>query len=597
MGQEPASLFLYGDPSVSARAVREAIYDGPFDTRNFAPVPVILAEKPDVANGGARLEAVAVTPGSEIVDAQGNLVKLAEGVAYLPAGCTDANCAVTYTGQEPASIDQLVVTFKLRPEITWADGTPLTAEDSLYSFEVARQLFPQARSELLRRTQSYQVLDPAAVEWRGLPGYRDARYATFFFTPLPRHAWGELPAEELLTAEVSSRRPLGWGPYVVEEWTAGDHISLVRNPAYFRAAEGLPHFDRVVFRFMPGATEALEALLAGECDYVDETLSLEAQGEAQNGQLLQLQDSGQINLIFETGTAWEHVDFGIQPYQPVTDPAVPPANPSLFQARETRQAVAQCIDRQRLAEELFFGQTQVADSYVSPAHPLYNPEVRQYSFDPAAAAVLLDTAGWLDHDASPDTPRVAQGVLGVPDGTPFEFNYLTTGEAEKQLAAQILVESLAQCGIKMNVSQMPWEELLAAGPDGPVFGRNFDMAQFAWVTAVEPPCFLYTSAEIPGPYPEFAKGWGGANASGYSSPDFDQACQQAMTGLPDTTAYRDGHLRAQQIFAEDLPVIPLYLRLKLVATRPDLCNVVIDPSAESTLSSLETFDYGEGCQP
>src|SRR5690606_23568082 len=117
-------------------------------------------------------------------------------------------------------------------------------------------------------------------------------------------------AEELLSAEVSSRRPMGWGPYVVEEWTAGDHISLVRNPAYFRAAEGLPHFDRVIFRFMTSATEALEALLAGECDYVDETLGLEAQGEAQNGQLLELQDAGRINLIFETGTAWEHADFG-----------------------------------------------------------------------------------------------------------------------------------------------------------------------------------------------------------------------------------------------------------------------------------------------
>jgi ABC-type transport system substrate-binding protein len=122
------------------------------------------------------------------------------------------------------------------------------------------------------------------------------------------------------------------------------------------------------------------------------------------------------------------------------------------------------------------------------------------------------------------------------------------------------------------------------------------MAQFAWTNSLEPPCFLYTSDEIPGPYPDYPKGWGGANASGYSNPEFDQACQLARTTLPDRPEHAQAHRRAQEIFADDLPAIPLYLHLKYAATRPDMCGLILDPSASSALWNLEDFDYGPACE-
>jgi peptide/nickel transport system substrate-binding protein len=188
-------------------------------------------------------------------------------------------------------------------------------------------------------------------------------------------------------------------------------------------------------------------------------------------------------------------------------------------------------------------------------------------------------------------------VIGVPAGAVFELPVLTTDEAEKSQAAEIIRSSLAQCGIAVKIQTVAPEELFASGPDGLVFGRNFSAAQYGWVASLEPPCFLYTSSEIPGPYPEFPKGWGGANASGYSNPEFDQACQQSQATLPDDPEHRQAHDRAQAIFAEDLPALPLYLRVKLVAARPDICNVSVDPSAESALWNLEAFDYGDGCSP
>jgi peptide/nickel transport system substrate-binding protein len=589
MASEPTSLFLYGDNSVAARSVRQAIYDGPFDILNYDVSAVILQDKPSLANGDVQLEPGEVQPGGLIRDAAGELVSLADGTRFTPSACSDPGCAQDFSGQESVSMDHLVVKFKLRPGLKWSDGSPLTADDSVYSFEVAKALFPDVRSDLISRTQSYQALDDLTVQWEGIPGDYDPEYALNFFTPLPRHAWGAIAPQDLASAEISSRRPLGWGPYQIDEWTPGDHITLSKNPAYFRLEEGLPHFDNLVFRFVQSGEEALSALLAGECDYVDETAGLETQG----ARLLQLQSDGRLAVDVETSTAWEHADFDLQPLTGVG--GTPAAGPSLFQSKETRQAIAMCIDRQRMADELFFGQSTVPDTYVPAGHPLFNPEVTHYDFDPGAASDLLLSAGWVDDDNDPSTPRLARGVTGVPDGTPLSIDYLTTGDDEKQKAAQIVQSSLTQCGVQVNIHSLGWNELLAPGPDGPVFGRQFSMAQFAWITSFEPPCFLYMRSEIPGPYPDYPKGWGGANVSGYSNPQFDQTCQRALNSLPDWPAYAQAHRQAQAIFSEDLPAIPLYARLKVIATRPDMCGVIVDPASESALWNLEAFDYGQGC--
>ena len=585
MAKEPESLFVYRDSSVAARSVRQAIYDGPIDTVGFQNSPVILERMPDLANGDFAIGAVMVNLGDQIVDSRGNLVNLAEGVSYSPPGCGEAACAQVYSGAEPVQMDQWAVRFKLRSGLQWSDGAPLTADDSLYSYEVASGLYPAARPDLISHTAAYQALDETTVEWRGLPGYRESGYADNFFIPLPRHAWAELSPQELLQAEPANRTPLGWGAYVIDEWTAGDHISLRKNPAYFRSAEGLPAFDRLVFRFIPDPNEALAALQAGECDYLDESIALESQAP----QLLELQAAGKIAMAAVVGAAWEHVDFAIQ--------SLNPAQPALFQLKETRQALALCIDRQRLADELFSGQSRVPDSYIHPDHPLANPQARRYAYDPQAGGNLLTSAGWSDADGDPATPRLAQGVAGVTDGTPLAFAFLTTVEDEKQRAAQIIKENLAQCGVQIEITSLPWQDLYAPGPSGPLFGRNFALAQFGWISAAQPPCYLYTTDEIPGPYPGSPKGWGGANASGYSSPAFDLACQQALTQPPDLPAYAAAQAQAQAIFAEDLPAIPLYLRPKLVAMRPDLCNVLVDPSVDSALWNVELFNEGDGCAP
>ena len=208
---------------------------------------------------------------------------------------------------------------------------------------------------------------------------------------------------------------------------------------------------------------------------------------------------------------------------------------------------------------------------------------------------MLQSLGWIDHDNDPGTPRISQGVAEIPDGTPFVFSYLTTDEVEKEGTARIVKETLGECGVQVDIDPQPALTLFAPGPGGPIFGRTFSTSQYAWASPVQPPCFLYTSAEVPGPYPEYAKGWGGANAPGFSDPQYDLACRMALNSLPDWESHRTAHHQAQAIFAEQLPALPLYLHRSGVTMRPDMCGVILDPSAESQLWNLEHFDYGENC--
>jgi peptide/nickel transport system substrate-binding protein len=291
-----------------------------------------------------------------------------------------------------------------------------------------------------------------------------------------------------------------------------------------------------------------------------------------------------VNAAFVTSTVWEHADFGILPVESYD-------RPDFFSDVRTHRAIAHCMDRQAVVDTVLFGQSAVPDTYVPPQHPLFNPQAAYYDFDVARGAALLEEVGWIDDDGDSSTPRVAQSIQGTADGTPLEFNYWTTSATQRQQATQVLQASLAECGIKVNLEYWSPDEYFADGPDGPLFGRHFDIGQFAWLTGVEPSCNLFISQEITGPPEDGFCGWGCANDTGWANDDYDAACNAALQSLPGTPEYEQYHKEAQYIFGDQLPVVPLYLRLKLAATRPDMKNFIMDPTANSEMWNIEEFDY------
>ena len=234
LGQEPSNLYLYGGVSESAWSVLEAVYDGPVDYLSYEPQPVILDGFPDFGNGNAYYQPVSMQKGDLVLNLEGDLAALEPGMRLMPSGCLDSSCAIEWDGSTELQMDQLVMKFKLLEGITWSDGTPLLASDSVYSFRLAADEQTPVSKNLVYRTASYTALDDLTVEWVGIPGFMPERFDSLFWIPLPEHVLGQYTAQDLLSLEISALYPLGWGPYTIEEWVIGDHIQLVKNPNYFR---------------------------------------------------------------------------------------------------------------------------------------------------------------------------------------------------------------------------------------------------------------------------------------------------------------------------------------------------------------------------
>ena len=590
LGQEPASLFPLDNLSAAARSVLAAVYDGPIDTNSYGYQPVILQHLPSLANGDAQLFQKSVYVGDEVVDASGTPVTLAPGVKVHPAGCRSDSCAIVYDGKTEIQLDQMQVTFRLLPGLTWSDGEPLTAEDSVYAFTlISDQTLPGSRY-LIDRTKSYEAADDVTVQWWGKPGFIDPTYLTDFWFPLPKHIWSQIPSADLANSDATSRTPLGWGPYVIQEWAAGDHITLTKNVHYFRAGEGLPKFNTLTFLFVQDPDTAVSDLIAGTCDILDPSINLDGQVSL----LRSMAGKNQLQALFTTPPVMEQLAFGIRPavydngYNPDYD------RPDYFGDVRVRKAVAMCIDRQKVVDSVLYGLPTVPASYVPADDPLYNSGVTTYSYDVATANVLLEQAGWRDVSNDLSKPRQGWNIKNVPNGTPLELTYITTGASQRVQVATLIADSLAQCGIKVNVQYLDQAALYAAGPDGPLFGRNFDLAEFAMgSTGVEPPCEWFSSSEIPGA----DNHWVGTNVSGYSNPAFDEACQSAQLSLMDEADHAAAYRQAQSIFTEDLPIIPLYWRVKTAAASMETCHFSLDPTAASVLWNIEAFDRGKNCQP
>jgi len=571
---EPDTLYLYGGSRLAAtRHVMEPLYDGPIDHLSYTYQPVILQKVPVIADGDAVTRTVRVREGSRVVSAEGDVVELTEGIRVCPVGCYTEECAVEFEGQS-LRMEKMEVTFALREDVTWADGEPLTADDSVFAFQVASDPATPGGHYLTDRTVSYRSLDEWRVKWVGLPGFIDSTYFLNFFAPLPRHQLESRSPTALLRADEIRRYPLGWGPFVIEEWVPGDHITLSRNPHYFRAAEGLPYLDHVVFKFTTSASELVARLLSGECDVGPQDTGFEPFMPL----LMQAEQHGLLKVVSATSNGWEHIDFGIVPV-----PGYRQAD--FFGDVRVRQAIVQCLDRQAIIDEVTYGRSVVPDSYLPPEHPLYAGEhFVRWDYDPTAGRALLEEVGWLDEDE--DGVREAHRIQGVRTGTLFEVTLLTSSDSPaSQQVARIVKAHLADCGIRVNLETRPSWEFFADGPEGLLFGRQFDLAETAWWFDTIPPCGHYMSSEIPD------KGrWYGDNSTGYSNPDYDAVCQAALQALPGTPEYEEYHRQAQVIFSEELPAVPLFMWLRIAVARPNVLNFTLDPTVRSGLWNIEMFD-------
>lgn len=559
-GQEPENLYLYGSSAVAATQIMSTFMDGPIDQVDYVYQPVILEKVPSLADGDAVINAVTVDDGDTILDAFDNVVSLVPGITLI----NSEGETVVFDGT-PVLMNQMVVTFTLKPDIFWSDGTLLTTADSLFSQETDCHPDTPTSKYTCERTASYTTPNANTAVWQGLPGWRDSEYFLRFWTPLPEHILQGTPPGDIPNSPYA-QSPLGWGAFQVDQWIAGDSIHLSRNPYYWQP--GYPKVDNLVFKFYSDSAQAYQALLAGEVHVIASDL---ISSDSLSG-YLDMAAQGAVAIHTASQPVWEKIDFGILPAD---------ARYNFFADVTVRQAVALCTNRQGMSQEFYSGLAEVAHAYVPSEHPLYQASsTSEWAYDPVQAGVLLDAAGWV----------VGTDGWRYKDGQKFEVTYLTTeNNTTRAYIAYSFQNHMANCGIEVHLEFLPSGEFFADGPDGPVFGRQFDLAEYAWVAAPAS-CNLYLTENIPGDPNDGYIGWDGPNAPGYSNSAYDAACNAGLDSLPGTPEYTTNHIAALETWTEELPVIPLFFHLKGIVSNPNVLGISPQSSPSQDFWNVEVWE-------
>src|SRR5262245_43983771 len=157
-------------------------------------------------------------------------------------------------------VDPKTWKFELVGNATFHNGEPFTSADVKYTFE--RILDPKTASAyagLYAQIESVDASDPAVAVFHLKSSFGP------FLTNLATN--GEIVNKKAIVTGDAARSPVGTGPFKFVEWVQGDHITLEKNATYFKS--GLPHLDKVTFRFLPVDQSRIDALAAGELDWLD----------------------------------------------------------------------------------------------------------------------------------------------------------------------------------------------------------------------------------------------------------------------------------------------------------------------------------------
>jgi peptide/nickel transport system substrate-binding protein len=553
MSQEPESLYIHGTNMMVATLVLEAAFaEGPsgttsgYDGYGYDYQPVIYTKLPSIKDGDAKVTKVKVKAGDTIQDAGGNVVKADKDV----------------------ELDQMEATFKLKPGLKWSDGQPLKGPDFVFGYNVIKDKDSGVTARfLVDRTAKFEAKDDVTLVWTGVPGYLDANYYINLFTPLPEHVLKGVAPKDI-KSNPFARKPVGFGPFRVTNWVSGDRIELEKNPNYWRAAEGLPKVDKVVFRFIPDTNQVMAQVIAGQCDIVTQ--------DALNTDVIpffdQAEKNGLLKPYYIPGSTWEHIDFNVDPK------TSPKPRAELFTDVRVRQAVAYGTNRKEMNDKILFGKSKLLDVTIPSTHWAYpkdDKDIVKYTYDPKKAEELLDAAGW---------KKGADGIR-AKDGVKLSGTISTTaGNKPREAVMQIFQANMKAIGIEVKLDFPPSTVLFGRGKDSDYMSGNFDLMLYAWVAGPEPTLLPYLCDQIP----VADKAFSGQNDTRWCNKNFDAAYNKFISEL-DKAKRPAIALEALTIFSKELPALPLYQRINVMATSPRVLNFKPDPS-ENEIANIEELD-------
>lgn len=436
------------------------------------------------------------------------------------------------------SDDQLTWTFTLRDNATWHDGTPVTAADVKFTFEMSAdpdytggyfdasvagtaakqsgeadevsgvQVIDDRTVSLSTEEPNALVLDTIAQRWI-----------------MPSHILGDIPVADLASS-AQATLPVGSGPYRVVEWRTDEAIILEAFPDYHGQVANIANY---IWKVVPEISTHYTELVTGAADISTSIRAEDFAGIQEEPGIATLQFPG-VNLtsmIFNTTS----------PY---------------FSDVRVRQAVAYALDRDSMIA-VGGGAGTLTVSQVHPSMPEYNSEIAPYPYDADTAASLLEEAGWTDADG--DGIRESQGVEGLEDGTPFSVALGTWTNPLYSLPAQIIQQNLGDVGISVEINVVDFnvyfsEYLTAAN------NPDFQFGMSGWFNLILP---AHSDLAL-----NFVEGSGGYLRSLWADDRVTELLTAAPTIFDDAERYAAYH-EVQATVHEALPFLYLSRLDNLIA--------------------------------
>ncbi|GAB7562893.1 peptide-binding protein [Methylobacillus methanolivorans] len=408
------------------------------------------------------------------------------------------------------SADQKVITFKLKPNLKWADGKPLTSADILFTWKlitddktrtpyasdyklVIKAEIPDARTFRVSYAEPYA---PAVNSWAGLD-------------ILPKH----LLEGKDINNTAFARNPVGSHYYQLEKWRPGEQISLVRNPL---STQGQPRIDRLVSRFIPDEASQFLELMANNID----TMGL---SPVQYARIFPARPELQkkFSLYKELGNSYTYLGFNLK-HKPFDDIRV-------------RKAINYAIDKQELIDGVLLGMGEPVASPYKPGTRWSNPNLKPYAYDPAKALALLKQAGFKKNQ---------DGIL-ERNGKPLSFEILTNQNKQREMSAVLIQRRLKEIGIDVRIRVLEWASFIGRF----IKTGDFDVVLLGWQLAIDPDQYAiwHSSQQAPGQF----------NFVGYKNQRVDRLLERGRMELNPDKRMSIYHEFAE-ILLEDSPIVYLF---------------------------------------
>jgi peptide/nickel transport system substrate-binding protein len=461
----------------------------------------------------------------------------------------------------------MTVTWSLRDGLKWSDGQPLTCDDFKYAWQWVMD--PGNVGVTLAGFNDITAIDcpsDTKMVWHFKNIYEG--YITLMTAPLPRHYLEKIPIKDQVNGagfrpDEIAKMPVP-GPFKYESVTPAAELRLAKNDDYQNPRTGKPaDLDAIVFKWYGDPDAMIAGFRAGEIDVAF---------DLQDSDIPKVQDLGdQVAaipaLLYEfLRPNWSPGPFKTDGANPNTggcsrNAAVqdrgtgcPTADPAI------RQAIAYAIDKNEINTRLLGGNTQVANTNISPSAWFYADQTPA-TFDPAKAKQILADGGWADTNGD--------GIV-EKNGLTAKIELCTTTRQVRQDTLALISAWLKDVGIDSVINPVDPSAIFAdyneATNDTPcaLSRSNFDLAEHAFSSSIDP-LGNYTSYHSSQFRPT------GANDAQVSDPDADKALDDVKNNV-DFSVIKDAMATFQKVYVDKTIEVPLYYRKNVELVAPRLGN-------------------------